>query len=175
MDFNQRMLPANSGPLPELAPNPMITGITVGVGERSVTGNWLLDTGAAATILSTASARALGLLDEAGQPARKPDFTLALGGIGGGIKEEAGYIVDRLRVPADQERSLEYRRVRVVVRDISVQKSPGHSVTLDGVFGMNLLLPTASGLSKGVPDDVADSPFKRIWIDGRRRTLAVEK
>ena len=175
MDFNRRRLPTNSGPLPELAPNPMITGITLEHGGRTVTGDWLLDTGAAASIISSALAKKIGLLDAAGQPTRPPDFSLVMGGIRGSLKEDAGFIVDRLRVPADHERTLEFRNVRVLVRDIGIQLGADRIVVLDGVFGMNLLLPSATGLADGVPDEVADSPFKRIWIDGRRRNLALQQ
>ncbi len=98
-----------------------------------------------------------------------------MGGIRGSLKEDAGFIVDRLRVPADHERTLEFRNVRVLVRDIGIQLGPDRIVVLDGVFGMNLLLPSASGLADGVPDEVADSAFKRIWIDGHRRNLALQQ
>jgi len=175
MDFNRRHLPANSGPLPELAPNPMITDITVEDGGRTATGDWLLDTGAAASIISSALATKIGLLDAAGQPTRPPDFSLVMGGIRGSLIEDAGFIVDRLRVPADRGRTLEFRNVRVLVRDIGIQLGPDRVVVLDGVFGMNLLLPSATGLVDGAPDEVADSAFKRIWIDGRRRTLSLQQ
>jgi hypothetical protein len=118
---------------------------------------------------------ALGLMNADGTPARAADFTLPLGGVGGDghSKNTPGYIIDGLRIKARHDRTLEFRRVHVVVRDITTTLDDGRSVTLDGVFGMNLLLPSASGVSDGQPDRTSDGPFEHIWIDGPRNTLGL--
>ncbi len=175
MDFNRRRHPKNSGPLPALASNPVVSGIAIDHAGRSVAGDWLLDTGAASSIISSAHAQRLGLLDETGKPAREPDFRLTVTGISGTPREHPGFVVDRVRVPADRSRTIEYRRVHVIVRDVLVRLDDGRDVTLDGVFGMNLLLASAAGLHDGVPDKVADAPFKRVWIDGRGRRMILER
>lgn len=175
MDFNRRRHPQNAGPLPALAANPVITGITVDHDGRSMAGEWLLDTGAASSLISSAHAQRLGLLDEAGKPAREPDFRLTVTGISGTPREHPGFVVDLVRVPADRDRAIEYRRVHVIVRDVLVRLDDGRDVTLDGVFGMNLLLASATGLHDGVPDKVADAPFTRVWIDGRGRRMILER
>ena len=57
VDFNRRH-PRNRGPLPSLATNPVVAGVR-DRGRRRPTpsGDWLLDTGAACTMISTATAR----------------------------------------------------------------------------------------------------------------------
>ncbi|MHC4129259.1 MAG: aspartyl protease family protein [Planctomycetota bacterium] len=174
VDYNRRRHPGNRGPLPELASNPMITGVVTEHGPRTFTGDWLLDTGAAASIISTSHARALGLYDGAGNPVRAPDFTVMLGGIGGDIKRADGFVIERLRIQAARSRALEFHRVHVVVRDVGIELPGEDRFVLQGVLGMNLLLPSASGLSQGNITDVAKAPFKRIWIDGPRHTLSLD-
>ena len=176
MDFNQRKHPNNRGPLPELADNPMITGIETSEAGRTFTGDWLLDTGAAASIVSVEQAKALGLYDANGAPTRPADFTLPLGGVGGDVKPTDGYVVDGLKVKTkDGHETLEFRNVCVAVKDVSVVFEDGQTIVLDGVFGMNLLLPSGSGLSVGLPTRTFDGAFERVWIDGPKRTLLLDR
>jgi len=175
IDFSRRKHPDNNGPLPSLATNPVVPAVQSSAGSASFTCDWLLDTGAAASIISTRHATALGLLNADGTPARPPDFTLPLGGVGGGgtVRSAPGYVIDGLRIKARNDRLLELRRVHIIVRDISTTLDDGRTITLDGVLGMNLLLPSASGVTDGVPDKLSDGPFDRIWIDGGRNTLGL--
>ena len=175
IDFSRRKHPDNKGPLPTLATNPVVPAVQSMAGSGSFTCDWLLDTGAAASIISTRHATALGLLNADGTPARPPDFTLPLGGVGGGgtVRSAPGYVIDGLRVKARNDRLLEFRRVHIIVRDISTTLDDGRTITLDGVLGMNLLPPSASGVTDGVPDKLSDGPFERIWIDGGRNKLGL--
>ncbi|MHC4825260.1 MAG: aspartyl protease family protein [Planctomycetota bacterium] len=174
VDYNRRRHPGNQGPLPELAPNPMITGVVTEHGPRTFTADWFLDTGAAASMISTAHARALGLYDEAGKPVRAPDFTVMLGGIGGDLQRADGFIIERLKIKAAKARTLEFHRAHVVVRDVGIELPDGQRFVLQGVLGMNLLLPSASGLGQGDLSGVREAPFQRIWVDGPRHTLSLD-
>ena len=97
-----------------------------------------------------------------------------LSGIRGEARPAAGFVLDRLRIPAAKKRTLEFHRVHVVVGDVSVELPSGDTFVLPGVLGMNLLLPSASGLGQGDITAVAKGPFKRIWIDGPRHTLSLD-
>jgi hypothetical protein len=178
IDFSRRRHPENRGPLPTLASNPIVPAVETSAGAAKFTCDWLLDTGAAASIISTRHAQALGLLNPDGTPARPADFTLPLGGIAGTAKATPGYIIDGLRIKlrgtGRNARTLEFRRVHVVIRDITATLDSGRSITLDGVLGMNLLLPSASGVSDGEPDVIGEGPFERVWIDGPRNALHLE-
>jgi len=173
-DYNQRKHPDNRGPLPELASSPVIPNIESSNGQLKFTGDWLVDTGAATSIISTKQAQALGLYDENGQPLRKADFTLPLGGIGGDIKPADGYIIDSLSLKARAGKTLEFRGVHVVVQNVGTRLHDGREVILDGVLGMNLFLPSAAGLAAGAPTKIDDGTFDRIWIDGPRSTLSLK-
>jgi hypothetical protein len=174
VDYNRRRHPGNHGPLPELAPNPMITGVVTEHGSKAFTADWFLDTGAAASMISTAHAQALGLYDAAGKPARAPDFTVMLGGIGGDIQRADGFIIERLKIKAARSRTLEFHRAHVVVRDVGIELPDGKMFVLQGVLGMNLLLPSASGLGQGDLSGLREAPFRRIWVDGPRHTLSLD-
>ena len=177
-DYNLRKHPDNRGPLPELAASPVIPNIVSRQQQTTFTGNWLLDTGAAASIVSVKHAQALGIYKEDGTPARAADFTVPLGGIGGegdGVKPADGYIIDSITIKARDGKTLEFRNVHIVVKDVGTKLDDGREVILDGVLGMNLLLPSASGLGKGLPTKIDDGPFERIWIDGPRAMVILER
>jgi hypothetical protein len=174
VDYNRRRHPGNRGPLPELASNPMITGVVTEHDGKTFTGDWFLDTGAAISMISTEHARAVGLYDAAGNPVRAPDFTAMLGGIGGDVKPLPGFVLARVRLEASKKRALEFRGAHVVVRDVGIELPDGKRFVLQGVLGMNLLLPSASGLSTGEVSAVARAPFRRVWIDGPRHTLSLD-
>jgi hypothetical protein len=174
VDYNRRRHPGNRGPLPELGPNPMITGVVTEHGPKTFTADWFLDTGAATSIISTGHAQALGLYDAAGKPVRAPDFTVMLGGIGGGVQRADGFVIERLRVQAARSRTLEFHGAHVVVRDVGIELPDGKKFVLQGVLGMNLLLPSASGLGQGDLSGLREAPFRRIWVDGPRHMLSLD-
>lgn len=124
--------------------------------------------------LACAALMGAGRPPQAGSPVRAPDFTVMLGGIRGGVRQADGFVIDRPRIPAARSRALEFRGVHVVVGDIGMERSKGDTLVLQGVLGMNLLLPSVSGLGRGDITDVAAAPFKRVWIDGPRHTLSLD-
>jgi hypothetical protein len=97
-----------------------------------------------------------------------------LGGIGGDIQRADGFVIERLRVQAARSRTLEFHRAHVVVRDVGIELPDGKKFVLQGVLGMNLLLPSASGLGQGDLSGLCGAPFKRIWVDGPRHTLSLD-
>lgn len=167
VDYNRRRNPKDRGDKPDLAPNPMIRNVITAVGRSSFRGDFLLDTGATVTIISTKHARALGI------EGKQPQFTLPIGGIGGNVVNAPGYLIDQLYVPGDNGDQLLYRNCRTIVHDIGITLDDGTHVVLDGVFGMNLLLPTMAGIGLGLPTDVADAPFRKIWIGGPNGKLGL--
>ncbi|MHC4217459.1 MAG: aspartyl protease family protein [Planctomycetota bacterium] len=174
VDYNRRRHPANQGPLPDLASNPMITGVVSEHGGKSFTGDWLLDTGAATSIISTGHATALGLCDAAGTPTREPDFTVVLSGIRGESRPALGFVLERVRIPAASKRTLEFQGVHVIVGDVGIELPDGDRFVLQGVLGMNLLLPSVTGLGRGDITSERAAPFRRVWIDGPRHTLSLD-
>jgi hypothetical protein len=95
------------------------------------------------------------------------------------MKATDGYIIDKLTINGRGGKSLEYRHVCVVVQNVGSRIIDGRretrEVILDGVLGMNLLLPSASGMANGMPTKVSEAPFARIVIDGPRGVLGLVK
>jgi hypothetical protein len=174
---------------------------TTGVTELATTGNWLLDTGAAASILSEKLALSLHVkYDPAHLPGPPPDpldptggtqpllvdsvtgvalpdqFTLVLGGVGG-QQTLAGFWLDSLLLPTmeatelnNPDLNITFTHVPVLVGDITVKDpnyptDPTKWLTLDGIFGMNMLIESIN-----MPTDLlsldfgAPSPSFFQWI-----------
>src|SRR6185436_19725287 len=161
VDFN-RAHPQNRGPRPSLATNPLVENVRTSVGADDAAGDWLLDTGAACTMVSTRTARALGLIDASGKPLRRADFTLPIGGIGGGHSSLPGFRLDRLSLTTEDGRTLVFPDPAVVVHDVSTVLADGTKFTLDGILGMNLLLPSGSGMTMLGPKEQLPAAFERV-------------
>ena len=180
--------PATAAP-PALAANPMIgpnpldppdraTPVTFAYDGKTVTGTMLLDTGAAASMLSTAAAAKLGVTYGAdgstllGVP-KDRQFTLPIGGVGG-QKNVAGFYLDALVLPATAGEPITYVKAPVLVNDISVvDAKTGQKVTLDGVFGMNFLVASAE-VSGGLLPDIGElvaGPYSFVVIDHKAGEL----
>ncbi len=176
VDFNRRH-PRNRGPLPSLATNPVVPAVTLTVGATDVDGAWLLDTGAVCSMISTAAARRLGLVAAGGTPVRPPDFTLPVGGVGGGHQNLPGFRLDQLTIATTDGRTLVFPQPAVVVHDVSTTTADGETVTLDGILGMNLLLPSGSGMTVLGASRQLPGPFERVVIDvpGKRLGLTLRE
>ena len=184
---------------PITAPNPFIgpdpTGRNPGKSPpiilthngRKSEASWLLDTGAAASMISTRQAAKLGIHYKQGTEGtpnpvlegvpKEKQFTLSVGGIGG-MKTSAGFYVDELRVPTTEGDDLIYHPAPVLVNDIIVEHpQTGEKVTLDGVFGMNLLVASANINGGTLFPQIGDSvsgPFDAIIIDHTTGILGVQ-
>jgi autotransporter-associated beta strand protein len=151
-------------PVLQLDPNPPPDNtppVKLAYGTHSTSGSFLLDTGAAASIISTAKASALGVTyDPATIGTDDPhllgvpldqQFQLTIGGTGGTTKI-AGFFLDSMLVRTQEGNAandadpnhLRFLEAPVLVSDISVQDPITHqSLTLDGIFGMNYLVASA--------------------------------
>lgn len=176
---------------------------TVGTTVLPSTGNWLLDTGAAASIISETQALALhvkydpahrpGAPSTTGNPAdgatpilidsitsaTVPDqFTLVLGGIGG-QEVLAGFWLDSLLLPTmeataqnNPDLNIYFTHVPVLVGNITVKdphfpNDPTKWLTLDGIFGMNMLIESINiqtDATGNITDLGTPSPSFFQWI-----------
>lgn len=188
----------SSGPTlahnPFIGPNPILAletnppadntpPVVLGFGSNTTTGSFLLDTGAAASMISTGKAAALSIRYRAGtQTTENPrlelfdplnpsvlgtlladQFSLTIGGIGG-TKTVAGFYLDDMILRTMEGNAsnlsdpnhLHYRGAPVLVNDISVADPlTGQSLTLDGIFGMNML----TGSVELIPDPLLGFTF----------------
>jgi hypothetical protein len=161
-------------PVAQLDPNPpadITPGVTVSLGNLSTTGSFLLDTGAAASILSKHLAEDLHVRYRAGtegsdnprlekfdpsQPALPgtliaDQFQFTVGGTGG-TEKAAGFFLDSMLVRTMEgnplsdvdPNHLRFLGAPFLVHDITVQDPvTSESLTLDGVLGMNYLVANA--------------------------------
>jgi hypothetical protein len=172
---------------PTLADNPFIDGIVVTLAGKRSTGSWLLDTGAAASMISKKQAAALGITyvegtEGTGSPklngvTEKDQFMLTIGGVGGSTKT-AGFFLDTLTVQPREKDPLVYRKAPVFINDITVEDpKTKEKVTLDGVFGMNYLAASAY-VSEGalLPDigKMSQGAYEWIVIDEAGAELGVK-
>lgn len=184
-------------PVAKLDPNPPADdtpGIKVSYNNLSAEGSWLLDTGAAASILSKAQAQQLGVSYDPntigtdaptllGVPLEE-QFTLSIGGIGG-VSKLAGFYLDSLLLRTMQgdvnndldENHFRFLHAPVLVGDITVQDpDTQQQLTLDGIFGMNFLVASAF-VSEGDPfpsiDRLTFGRFDWIVYDHQAGTLGL--
>ncbi|MEX2138961.1 MAG: hypothetical protein WD894_06845 [Pirellulales bacterium] len=196
-------------PVLQLDPNPPADntpGVSITFGDQSSTGSWLLDTGAAASIISLEQAANLHVRYRPGtegtdnprletfdpmdpsQPGTIiPDqFAFDIGGIGGTIKR-SGFYLDSLLLRTqegdvtnpDDPDHIRYLGAPVLVFDITLQDPmTQQSLTLDGIFGMNMLVATAS-ISFGpgglpIFDGLQDGYFNWVVFDEPDGTLGLD-
>ena len=145
-----------------------IPGVKIGHNGLTSEGSWLFDMGAVATIISTEQAAKIGVAystnpdHELGSAdpqlvgvALEKQYTLSIGGAGGVLKA-AGFLLDSMLlrtmegIPSNDNdpNHIRYLNAPVLVADISLldPNSPDPldpiTYTLDGIFGMNLVMPT---------------------------------
>jgi len=156
-----------------------VPGITAIHNGATTTTSWLLDSGASASIVSEVLSAAHDVQYRAGhgpgslepQLERISDGTLvpnqfqqAVGGISGTLSI-AGFSLDKVSVQTIEGDSLDYLNVPVLVLDISVlDPTTQESITLDAVFGMNMLVASAEILG-GLPGDIHVGAYDFISFD----------
>ncbi len=159
VDFANRNDPDNVPPLPVIAPNPVMDGLLLLHHGRQSEGNWLLDTGATISLISTRQARQLGIDEN-----QKPAFSLPVGGVGH-MTTIPGYEIDRLVVPTRNGPNLVFTNVRLGVHDISYRDEETQTErTLDGVFGSNFLCASAK-MEGLLPGDIHQTLIEKVIID----------
>jgi predicted aspartyl protease len=178
-----RMTPSNA-PGPAQVANPMIgpnpfnprdarQGVTINYKGKEASGTFLLDTGAATSMISSRMAKLVGL--DLTKVPKAEKFSLTVGGIGG-AKESSGVYFDKLELPT-REGSIVYTAAPLLVADITVQDAKtGQPFTLDGILGMNYLVASVE-VSGGLLPDVGkmvNGPYKWIVIDLKNNEMGVE-
>jgi hypothetical protein len=185
------------------APPDNTPGVSISFGSQSSTGSWLFDTGAAASIISETQAANLNVRYRAStvgtdnpkletfNPANPaapgvlvPDqFTLAIGGVGG-TSTKAGFFLDSLLVRTmegnaandNDPNHLRYLDAAVLVSDITLQDpDTQQTLTLDGIFGMNMMVGTAWFDPATLQFlGLADGHFNWITFDEPNGTLGLD-
>jgi len=164
----------NIPPLPVLAYNPVIDNVTTEYGATSISGTWLLDTGGTISLMSTATAAAMGLVDGDGSSIVTPDFVIPIGGVGTEDVNIPGYEVDNLIIPTLNGYNLVYNHARIGVHDIGIiDEDTGEPLILDGVFGSNFLCASAKMVG-GWPVELAETPYNKIVIDMQKGLLGFD-
>ncbi len=184
-EFTKTIPPTAEAPAvfanPFIGPNPLkpvgdlTPPIVVTQKGKSSAGSWLLDTGAAASMISRKQAAAVGVSYTAGTfgtdhpkldgiPADQ-QFTMTVSGIGG-AKKAAGFYLDKLTLQMREGQPLVYVRAPVLIADITVKNpTTGQEMTLDGVFGMNFLVASCKiDESAILPDLDKLTPGAFRWI-----------
>jgi Aspartyl protease len=166
------------GPDP-FAPNGRTRGIVISRNGKQVTGTFLLDTGAATSMISIKLAKQLGIeVAEDGTPqglGKEKTFSLAVGGLGG-QKNGTGLYFDRLELPTREGKPIVYEHAPLLISDITVTDAAGKTFTLDGVFGMNYLVASAQITGGLLPDigETSDGPYKWVVVDLARNELGLD-
>jgi len=169
---------------PMIGPNPFVANdphppVTITYHGKTISGTFLLDTGAASSIISSKLAQELGVqIAKDGQLANVPkdqQFELAIGGLGG-AKQSHGLFFDHLELPAREGSPIIYAKAPLLISDITVADSNGKAFTLDGVFGMNYLVASAEITGGLLPDvgKIVDGPWRWIVIDFQQAELGLE-
>jgi hypothetical protein len=155
-------------PLPTYADLPFFSARLQNGAFRS-TGEFLLDTGAQVSILSTETAIALGLdLNGNGLIDTDPSqgeavATIEIMGVGG-IMEVPIVAIDRLAIPTDQGPELVFTDLNWIVLDIDTE--PGQP-EINGIFGSDLLV---SGWTMAILDPFGETEygyFMQVYFDFR--------
>ncbi len=117
---------------------PFLTAVPT-QGTAAIPGNFLFDTGAQISLISTQTALALGLdsngdglLNENDANYRRSE---AVGGVGG-MAEAPVFAIDSVHLPTNEGDDLVWTNLEWLVVDIDTGDGPTH---LDGVFGSDLL------------------------------------
>jgi hypothetical protein len=126
---------------PVWADIPFLTAVPT-VGSQAIPGNFVFDTGAQVSIISTRVALALGLDSNGDGQVNSLDTgdgryegELDVGGVGGTATAPV-FDIDSIRVPTDQGVDLVWTGTPVIVTDLDGGEG---TATLDGVFGSDLL------------------------------------
>ena len=144
----------NPHPAPSVSTNPTIPGVTIDVGSQSVTSTWLLDSGAAVTMMGRDLAESLGInIDGPGVT------STSVLGIGGTITFQ-GYNVDEIVLPAAGGRSVTFHDLVIFVPN-----EGDLPADLPGIFGMNLIDNSFSGLTSDLFDIIETDPVASLFSD----------
>ncbi len=145
-------------PLPTYAPLPFLS-VTTRHGSENSTGDYVLDTGAQLSIISTETAFALGL--DANGDGNFDDEAVAwqqLGGVGGTVLAPQ-VLMEELAVTTDSGVELKWRELAPIILDIDP--------SIDGIFGSDLLTSgwLEPALQTLLGEDADHGPIEQIHFD----------
>jgi len=166
----QRTLAGNRSPT--RSENPVLMGARAWSGDRWFIGNWLLDTGAEMSFISRRQALALGWTPQAAESLSATNLTIQ--DVTGEKRWRMAMRLDKLEFRNPGNQILEFRDATVLVQDVSFTQPNGNEFQLDGLIGLNLLLPSLRDLNADGGGKFVGGPFKRIFLDGYRAELGVE-
>jgi hypothetical protein len=165
---------------PSHTSNPMIPGVTVthtapGAGASSSTsGNWLFDTGASSSFLAFGHAQEIGLIPAhyetldafVADHEQNGGKVAVVGGIGTSSVKVPIVNAHEIRISAKEGFDIAWQNVDLLIKDIPELTELG----LDGIFGMNLIMPsvTMDSNDPGNLDplfDVSPGVFRTIIFD----------
>ncbi len=200
--FTETTPPGATGPVinhnPFIGPNPTLVleenppvddtpPVRIGFGGLETSGSFLLDTGAAASFISTSLASSLNVRYRDTGPGDDPQleifdpnnpgapgtlidnqFVLPIQGIGG-LATVAGFFLDEMLLQTisgsadpNDPNNIRYMGAPVLVHDITVvDPITDETLTLDGIFGMNFLVASAA-IDFG---ELREGPFNWITFD----------
>ena len=158
------------GPVPTFAPLPYIP-VKIQDDGHKVEGQYLFDTGAQLSIVSTSTATALGL-DKNGNGVIDLDpsesvGSIQVGGIGGTTSIPL-VVIDRLAVPTAEGDDLVWTTLLAGVEDIEVENGP----SLAGVFGMDFLTSgwatkVLGAIGGDLNPSYSNGYFQKVTLDAR--------
>jgi hypothetical protein len=173
-DFLYTSHPNNQGPLPVLGYNPIIENVQIDYQSNNSIGDWLLDTGAQLSMMSTAQAETLGLVDSNGDPIVEPEFYQPIGGIGGEILVPV-FLIDAVSLPTLNGFELVYGSPYVGVLDIgTIDERTGEPIILDGIFGANFLGYSYDIDLNDMDFNIIMGPYDNIVFDTQRAILGFD-
>jgi hypothetical protein len=172
---SSRLLWGGTPPTPQRATTPMLMGVRITQNEKPVIGNFVFDTGSAATIISRRMAFALGLVPDAGPAYDRPDFQESLTGANNREVNAPGFVLDSIEVRAPDGQIIQWRKVPVLVHDMVIRQADGRHAVQDGILGNNLFLPSTDGELTERGLKLRAAPFKRYWIHGPMGEVWLQK
>ena len=132
-----------------------------GPGNNPVMGNFLLDTGAQISFMSSVKAAGLGVVDvnpdtgdqefdsdgfpilfdsATGDPV--PYFSAFIQGASGDALPVSGFYTDYLSIPTEEGDPLVFHGASFLIIDVELEDALGNTILLDGAIGSSFLLPT---------------------------------
>lgn len=156
-----RAHPRNIFPIPDTADLPLLPGLVATRGERSFTGNWVLDTGAPYSVISPRQAVALGLIttEEGAAIANESpmgDWQKRR------FRDYSFQTISSLTLPGASSAALQFTNAQVAIADLTFRTDTGEAFEVDGIFGLNLLLPSVSTKDTAL---TTPAPFPKVWIN----------
>ncbi len=127
--------------------------------------SFLFDTGAQISVISSAIAEQLGLIDVFGNPLETPFDTIDVRGAGNIVSGLNGFILDTLSVPRIDGGLLEFTDVPVYVLDVGFG--------IDGILGMNLFNAADSFVYD--PYNVNGPQFSALFLNDRSLDFVIEE